>query len=260
MPSYLRDSANLTSAHGFYPLPSDLKLLGAVILQRTWSPIVFKDNYRAKKNFLYSDFVGFDIDNVEGEPYLIKQAIRDFCDCELIIATTRSHQKEKVSGDSVSPPTDRYRMIMRWAQRIEDVGLFEYNVKKILDANPAFDKSAKDGARLFFPSKEIVFSQFEGERLEVLDLPPESAVVGVSDVILPVATLAPHVEAFLQKGIVFGGSRNMSVYTATCELLRAQVKPQEILSIIKKSPFEKRGFTESELKRTVKNAITRFIR
>lgn len=259
MPSYLRDSENLTSAKGFYPLPSDMKLLGAVILKKTWSPIVFKENYRARKNFLYSDFVGFDVDNVEGEPYLIKEAIRDFCDCEVIIATTRSHQKEKISGDIISPPTDRFRIILRWSKRILKLALFEYNVTKLVKANPAFDKAAKDGARMFFPCQEIVFAQFEGETLEVLDLPQESAVE-VNDVILPVATLAPHVEAFLQKGIVFGGSRNMAVYTTTCELLRAQVKPQEILAIIKKSPFEKRGFTESELTRTVKNAVTRFLR
>ena len=80
----------------------DLRLLGAIACKYTWIPAALKQPYREKKNFLFADFVGFDVDNTEGEPYTLAQAIEDWGDSACVIATTRSHQLPKNDHSQLS--------------------------------------------------------------------------------------------------------------------------------------------------------------
>ena len=125
------------------------KLLEEVILKYVWSPIVWKYGIRKSENFLYADFLVLDIDEPT-EP--LEQTVKRFCDHKIIIATTKSHQKEK-NGIIC----DRFRMIIPFDQRITDVVQYKYNMEFILEQCEFADKACKDAARLFFPCQKIVY-------------------------------------------------------------------------------------------------------
>lgn len=142
--------------------------LAKIVTNRTWSPIIYKNNHRKKENFAYAEWLGLDIDNGE----TLASAIETLKEWEVwaMVGTTRSHQKDKVTkGGHVSPPCDRYRIIFKMSSACISCELFEYNVKLYL---PPFkgDIHCKDGGRLFYPCSEIVFVQ-EGTPIDWREFP-----------------------------------------------------------------------------------------
>lgn len=260
MPSYHKLNSGIYKfASDFVPLrPCDIKLLGAIACRYTWSPIVFKDNYRNKINFLYSDFVGFDVDNTEGEPYPLGQAMVDWMDSEVIIATTKSHQLPK----NDYPPADRFRIITRWARRIESLEEYEYNMRRIIKHNEQFDGSCVDGARPFYPCTRIVFANFKGFPQPVHQVIRETKSMAdiAYDYMRAKSNRIPHhVDMFIKKGIVFGEGRNISVYVSALELLRAGTEPEKVLELLRLSPFDRAEFSDHELESTYVSALKRYV-
>lgn len=267
MPSYVRMPGNLKQAKDFEPLdPCDLKRLGAIAMRHTWSPIVFKDNYRTKANFLYSDYLGLDVDNTDGEPYTLEQAISHWCDSACIIGITKSHQLPKITGSTTFPPQDRFRIITPWQKRITSLGEYEYNIRQYIKHHEQYDQACVDGARLFYPLKKIIFANFDGERQPVLHWREETPEEKSFKQIFAAAKLRQrlvkgipaHIVRFLNDGVVFGGSRNKSVYVATSELLQHGYLPEKILDLVAKSPFNRADFPDAELLTAYRSAVKNF--
>ena len=268
MPSYVRTLGNLKQAKDFEPLqPCDLKRLGAVACRYTWSPIVFAQNYRSRSNFMYSDYMGLDVDNTEGEPYTLEQAINDWCDSACIIGLTKSHQIEKHTAEMVYPPADRFRIITPWQRRITSLDEYEYNLRQYTQAHQQFDEACVDGARLFYPLQKIVYANFEGELQPVVSLPVKTAAEQELHSILLAAQkrqrltkgIPKYILKFLNEGKIFGGSRNLSVYATTRELLEHGYLPEKILDLLAKSPFNRSDFPESELLTAYRSATKNFV-
>lgn len=236
----------------------DLRLLGAIACKYTWIPAALKEPYREKKNFLFSDFVGFDVDNTEGEPYTLAQAIEDWADSACVIATTRSHQLPK----NEHPPADRFRIITQWERRIETVEEYEYNTRRILKHNEPFDAACVDATRCFYPCTKIVFANFDGFKQPVFQYENSKTHIvkqlKKSLFLNKNETIQPNVHNFVEKGIVFGGSRNKSVYVTASNLLRCGIDLEKVIALIEKSPFDRAGFPNKELRRTIESAAKRY--
>lgn len=261
MPSYHKLNSGIYKfASDFVPLnPCDIKLLGAIACRYTWSPIVFKDHYRNKINFLYSDFTAFDVDNNGHEQYPLGQAMVDWMDSEVIIATTKSHQLPK----NDYPPADRFRIITRWARRIESLEEYEYNMRRIVKHNEHFDGSCVDGARPFYPCTRIVYANFKGYPQPVHQIIKNEIPKEQSDHIKAFrASINPnipqHIKNFLNDGIHFKGSRNYSVYMSTLTLLEKGMDLEKIVALLEKSPFDRRDFSTSELITAINSAVKKF--
>ena len=240
-------------SENFMPMLSPtIKHLANVITQYTWSPIIYKDNYRAQRNFVLSYFCALDVDNKD-EQYSLSQALEDFADCEVIIGTTRSHQKEK----GIEGAKDRFRIIIPWENPITNLADYVHTMKGITQARPYFDDSCVDGARLFYPCTKIVLLSAEGFRQKSASAPKNSRQT------LPPSNRSPsvskplpyHIVRFLKKGIPFAQGRQRSCYLTALHLLEAGSDPSQILEVIKKSPFNRKDFSDYEIKQAVNNAI-----
>ncbi len=248
-------------AKGFKNLEHlDLRYLGAIAARYTWIPAALKEPYREKANFLFSDFVGFDVDNTGGVIYPLAQAIEDWCDSACVIGVTRSHQKEKVTkSGEVFPPQDRFRIITQWERRIETIEEYEYNVTKILKMNEAFDTACKDATRAFYPCQKIVFANFDGFKQPVFEYQNSKThiVKQLRASLFPKKSnrIPRHVKDFIEKGIVFGQGRNISVYVTTIELLRCGIELEKVVALLEKSPFDRASFSQEEMRRTIESAV-----
>lgn len=117
----------------------------------TWSPIIWKGGERKEKNFQTAHYVGLDFENPE---VTVEGFVRSIEDCWHIVGTTRNHQKEKDGH----PPVDRFRALLKFEQPITDVHDYRDTVTRLIDRHGA-DESCCDGARLFFPCRDIVSVQ-----------------------------------------------------------------------------------------------------
>lgn len=264
MPSYHKLNSGIYKfASDFVPLnPCDIKLLGAIACRYTWSPIVFANNHRLQANFLYSDFTAFDVDNNGQEQYPLGQAMVDWMDSEVIIATTKSHQLPKHTANCTYPPADRFRIITRWARRIETLEEYRYNMQKIVKHNEHFDGSCVDGARPFYPCTRIVYANFKGFPQPVHQVIKEKKSLAdiAYDYMRAKSNKIPgHVDTFIKKGIVFGEGRNISVYVSTLELLNAGTPPEKVLELLRQSPFDRAEFSDHELESTYVSALKRYV-
>lgn len=262
MPSFCRVLPNKYQggSKDFEPLePCDLKLLAKVIQRYMWSPGVFADNHRCTANFLYSDFIGFDVDNNEGDIYTIEQAINDWCDSECIIATTRNNMKEKVTDSCTHPPAPRFRIITKWESRICDAKVYQHTVRSFLKANTQYDRACCDVARMFYPCTGIVFQNYDGYQQPVLDLPPVVKDPRLEKLLNAKQGIDPTVERFLKTGKTFGGGRNVAVYVSTLTMLRAGYPAEKVLELIEQSPFSREQFSEFELLRAYSNGLETYI-
>ena len=262
MPSFCRVLPNKFeggSKHFEAIEPCDLKLLGKVIQRYMWSPSVFKDNQRCSANFLYSDFIGFDVDNTGDEIYSLEQAINDWCDSECIIATTRNHMREKVTDSITYPPAPRFRIITRWESRITDAKVYQHTVRTFLKANAQYDRACCDVARMFYPCTGAVFENYDGYRQPVLKLPAIVKDPRLERLVTAKQGIDPAVEKFLKMGKTFGGGRNIAVYVSTLTLLRAGYPAEKALELIEKSPFSREQFSEYELLRAYNNGLQAYL-
>lgn len=128
----------------------DVKALRSLLTSYAWSPCVWKGGYRAKSNFLYSDFCALDFDDGR---WTIQDATAQLKEDRLegLIGTTRSHGLPK--GEK--PACDRFRVIIPWHARVTDLATYEQNMARLCGMLPV-DRACKDGARFFFPCREIV--------------------------------------------------------------------------------------------------------
>ena len=225
---------------GFIPYEhKTVKDLCSIILEYTWSPIVFNNNKRLGSNFMYSDLCVLDVDNdkIDIPVCTIEQAKEEFCDCKVIIGTTRNHQRSKKGG----PIEDRYRVIMAWDKRIHDADQYRASIESMRNLFDFVDKSAVDPGRQFFPCKEIVWVQAEGETIPVQDINVRAHKSQVNFERIKSASrpIPPHIIDFLVDGKIFAGGRNNAIYHASQALLQKGITLTDALQLITEAPFDK---------------------
>jgi KaiC/GvpD/RAD55 family RecA-like ATPase len=150
------------------------KDLLSIITSETYSLGVFDNNYRSNGTFKGSYYVGLDFD----AGMSLNEAKLKFAKYEHIIAISKSHQKEKITGTGVvKPPCDRFRVILKCNSFIDNEKDFKATVTKLMEIYPDADPQCKDAARYFYSSPEIISYRLDGEKIPLVKyVKPEKKV------------------------------------------------------------------------------------
>ena len=209
-------------AAGFEIFPwDDMELIAEMICRHVWSPIIWKDGVRKKANFLCVGYMTLDFD--DGRPTL-EEASKKYEDYAHIIATTKSHQKEKDG----KPACDRFRLVVPFAEPVFDKTRYEYTMAVITKKTGA-DKSAKDGGRFFWPCKKIYEIKPNGMTAHTKDPPKYQEKKQEPWWRHP--TKGPVKEStrfLLEHGVWNETERNPTIYIGAMDLLRHGWTPDEI--------------------------------
>lgn len=240
---------------------TDLQRLATTMCNYVWSPIIWKTGHRCNENFHRADFIGLDFDGT----MTLDDAKNTFCDCVMVIGTTKSH---RVVKDGVI--ADRFRVVLRTELTITNLTTYRHAVKKYIDHYDA-DQSCADGARFFWPCKDIIVVNPDGdpEEIEVLEEKSQDHYdpkqIRVSRDNFKRFGLPRWIKLFLDKGQIprWYGSRNYTCNQVARRLLCLQFSPEQIIGMLKKSPFNRkfspltgkdRVIDDREIERTVKSA------
>lgn len=233
-----------------------------IIKNHTYSPIIFKNGYRKSANFLFADMCVLDVDNDDSndDVYSVEEALEDFGDCTMMIAATRSHNKDKKG--IVAP---RFRILIPFESRIDCPYTYEKSIKFAMGLCRGSDPSAKDSARQFYPSTEILAVRGPGEKMPVIPATADEIYKSQQAEQYKrdqdaYGKIPWHIINFLTNGVVFGNSRNTAVYTASRYLIQRGFAIHEIEKIIEDSPFSKEGFSHAEIRTTIKSAAKKLLR
>lgn len=250
-------------AEGYQPLATkDYGHLSVVMRKFVWSPIIYVGGHRKAENFIEAHFLGLDFD----KGLRLSQAVENiFCDMSCIIGTTRHHQLEKIDHTTKKKVIcDRFRILIELEEPIRSAEHYKQKVKSYVDRYGC-DVQACDGARFFWPCKNIVFSNHEGFKEEIGDPPKQ---VDEKDKWTMeqqrewaqknyrLRGLTGWLKKFLEKGVIpekFGG-RNTACNQAARELLCIGYDPVEIKRILVRAPFVKEGFLDREYDTTIDSA------
>lgn len=217
------------------------------------APGIFKDGHRHEKNWLYSDWICLDFDDGE---MTVRQAVENvFCDWTHIIGVTMSHQLGPA-------PRDKFRVLIPLEHRIDELSLYRHQLATAMKRWPC-DPQCKDGARFFYPCREVVSVNI-GEPWEInIDVPPEpkhvarSAVRASNHVIAPWALHAlktPWPER----------TRNNTCYRIGAALGIHGFPVSDIVAFILKSPtYAGKSLPKTltdEISRAVENGVNRALR
>jgi hypothetical protein len=151
------------NAHSFFSTTQikSLSQFRIVLLSCIWSPIVWRSGLRQSANFGEATYLALDFDDGRWMLRDAKKWVKDN-GWAAIIGTSKSHQKEKVSPDgTVQPATDRFRIVIPFERTISR-GLEYRAVMETIFRDIPCDPACKDGARFFYPCKEIYHEQNGG--------------------------------------------------------------------------------------------------
>lgn len=127
--------------------PQSLQDIAATITNNEWTPSTFNNNYRNRANFQSCALLVLDIDG----GHTLDEAKETFKGYQHIIATTRSHQKEKHGVTC-----DRFRVIIPLSSPITDAKTYSATWHHYAARWPFIDKACKDESRLYYRSTAII--------------------------------------------------------------------------------------------------------
>ncbi len=215
------------------------------------APGVFTDGYRTQDNFLYADWIGLDFD--DGEMSLDQAVNNTFCDMIHVIGITMSHQTEPEWRD-------KFRVMMPLERRIDSLALYRHQLRVAMKRWPC-DEKCKDGARFFYPCREIVSVNTDGYHWEIDESVPKEP------------DYAARNEARVKHGAVSGWAysafrvewpphtRNDTCFRLGCELGILGCSPEEITEKILVSPtYKGKDAPTKEIFESVRNGVERGLR
>lgn len=232
----------------FYPFAFSQEHFKEKITSQIWSPIVFKNDYRKRVNFEKSHLLTFDFD----QGTTLEEAVDHLQNWGAwgVIGLSRNHQLEKSTpSGKVSPPCDRFRMILKAGSWCEDLDQYEFTMKRYIEKLKC--DSCGDGGRMFYPCTRIFYSQ-EGEPVDWLLLPKEFHKKKTEKILRKKNTIKTHTE----KGVIpkwvleklrFGapvGRRKSYCYSVAWELAEYGYHKEEIINVIMNSPLADCGEKE----------------
>lgn len=228
---------------------SNMDLLAKTITSCCWSPIVWKNNNRLSSEFFRSDFLVLDFDD-EG-PETLEEVNHSLRDHKRIIATTKSHGVEKNGL-----VCDRYRLIIPFEQTISSYDIYKATYIKALKQFYWADQACHDGARFFFPCREVRYIDRDHDKY---CWPVEPLSVQVPYIRPPVTGRIPGwCLRFLNDGEMPPSrpSRNLMVFSVATEMFRQGFDERFIRSAVLMAPIKWSGVSlESILKSAKKKGL-----
>ena len=228
---------------------SDLAL---IIGTKVWSPIIWMDGNRKQDNFLRADFVALDFDDGE---LSLDEAKRIWCDSNHIIATTKSHQKEKGNKRAC----DRFRVVLELSRSLNELKHYKETMRHLVDRYPC-DPACKDGGRFFYPCTNVVSVCSDGYQEDPVMLSPareafrETKKMQRLHKYQMTGEYPLWLNAFLEDGVCIGDGRNHTVYVAIRRLLDLGVHEDKAIALVRHAPIVSGSFTAEERDHTIKSA------
>lgn len=246
-----------TPRDGFRAAPVvELARVARCIIRYVWSPVVWREGKREEANFLESFWCAYDFEDAS---YSLRQACSDFADTKHVIATTQNHRVSKKGA----PPVDRFRVVVPWAEPIADLRIYRFNMRCETRRYP-IDASCIDGARLFFPGREVISVNDDPDayaqpvRYDVPEGFEDDRTAPPKDVELmrQLRAVSPFAEQWLKYEMP-SGKRNTYCYGIAKDLAYAGIELAEIRARILASPtYRGRAMSASllaEINETTRN-------
>ena len=249
MISLHRDTANLGNKRkynaDFEPVDfgGDLAAIARAICRYAWSPSQWLDGgRRLQECWARALYCVLDFDD---GMMTVAQAKRAFADCRHIIGTTRNHQRVK---DRL-PACDRLRVVVPFARVVENLAEFRASQAHWIGRYGS-DDSCIDGARFYWPCKDIISIQTEGDAFEVIPPPPPPKRRDYT-LTRQVRMIPRYLQPILMNGAP-EGERNATCFRLGAELARCGFADERIYKIVEASPIT---LPIDELRRAVANGI-----
>lgn len=190
-----------------------------------WSPVIYKGDYREKKNFSYADWLVLDFDGGVS----LNDIVNRYCDQVHLIGTTRSHQRPKHGVVD-----DRFRLCLLFEHRITDRRTYHYNVERRVFAEEA-DPQCIGASTYFYPCTEIVstLKDVEAYRADVLTPPASYQEPGCNS-----TTLTPHnrlpswLTPYLHDEVVPCGERDITLFKILKDLKRLHMNQGDAVAFV----------------------------
>lgn len=262
--SSARGETRFDSAKNVHFSPHPTRTLGELtdaLTTKTWSPIIYKSNYRKGPNFAYSVYLVLDFD--EG---LTVEEFRQWADeknYKCIVGASRNHGREKtLPSGTVKPACDRFRVVMPWERTIEN--RFEYlDAMRAVMQEPVLkytDASGKDSARFFFPCREILFTRTTGTGFPVLkpqikqsDLAQRS--VAKNSIYRDYGVMGMREIRMLRRGYTERGSGNPTILRLARNLTLQGFSEERIREELINAGFDKASAWERAMERGIEYAF-----
>jgi hypothetical protein len=216
-----------------------------------WSCGSYTNAHRTLSNFIGADLIGLDIDNdgKEGSYMTLEEAKEIFADYVHVIATSKSHQKEK---DGVV--TDRFRVILKLSLRIQDSAEFYATWQHLKNKWPAIDNKCKDPSRMWFPGLKVESVSETGKTVDVvLVMPEEKPVPKFSDAVRgKLSSLTYH---FILNGAP-EGKRHDRLYKASRDMHEQGYTEDEALNVLNPAAIRAYGSNNPDIEKTIRSAFT----
>lgn len=219
-------------AYGFQLARGDLEALSKAITRYVWSPIIWNTGRRDRRYFRGCDLLVLDFD----EGLRIEDAANRFCDCQHIIAPTKSHDPE---GEH------RFRVIIPLERPITHREEYEMYMRLTVERYDA-DPQCKDAARFYFPSTSIYSINTDREAFGA-EIPNLAAQIKKDRQIrerqfknILKKAGDRRVPGFISKMFRDGsavGKRNITVFRVAIELTHRGFTPEEIFKFVDDSPI-----------------------
>lgn len=232
---------------------SDLDRIANCISKFIWAPVVFYNGERREKRYRASNFAVLDFDGDTRE-ITLKQAIHNvFCDYRHIIGTTKSHRLEK--NGLVA---DRFRVVIELEKPVVDLRTYKYILRSLTEFYDS-DKACKDGARFFYPCKQIVSVNHDGDLLEIPDVPEwfmKPRPLEYYETYKNMGYMPVKCEKLLNT-MIEAGKRNATFYGVAKDLAKCGYDQSKIIELILSSPTYRNQIHEfeDEIKATVGSAM-----
>lgn len=225
--------------------------LKEIVSKYASSPCLWAGGIRLKRNFRCAEWMGLDFD----EGMTLDDAVKIFDKYMHLIGTTKSHG---IIKNGVKQ--DRFRVFLRLQDRCLKLEDYEETVRSFTKKHGA-DSACVDGARYFWPCKEIISLKCHGEIVKVIDSGKKSQNLKRFnerrkknwDILYkPGKTIPPRVMRKLKFGVP-EGTRNINCFQIGADLRDVGFCLDEIVDLIMRSsiPLSADSKTRGEVKKAV---------
>lgn len=212
---------------------------------------------RNTSNFLKAQYLALDFDDGR---WMLSDA-ETWCKglgVSAIIGTSKSHLKEKVKpSGKIEPAMHRFRIVIPFSAPIESYAVYRAVMEHIFKDIPT-DQSCKDGARFFWPCKEI-YTCIKGDTFPIPEVTPKHTVTKAEqkDIMAPVKDNPWAMPSWITRALAFGvppGQRNITIYKIAANLSLAGYDHDEIIRLIMLTPGLQ-DLSEAEIEQAVRNGF-----
>lgn len=222
--------------------------LSNIIMKYVWSPIVWRNGERLRKNFISCDYLVLDFDS--GATAL---EIRDWCrklDLAYFIGATKSHGIAK----DEKPPCDRFRLVIPAKGSAESHFQLTQNIAYLKSLLP-IDSQCKDGARYFYPCREVLFSGPGKQWSWRPYRPPSEKAIEYKRSFSSARLLSNYAKRLINKPITHG-ERNCTFFKIGAEFTRCGYSEADIIALADDVEYELSGdFSKEERNECIRNGI-----